>query len=106
MTICTVIVGALLLANFLVADFVRSSDRCFASLFWFVQAYSEGCFAVLLVIAVLLMAALGLIFTRLSRTADIDTSERVCASRMVYYLSMAIVSNVGSPWPATFRATG
>jgi len=96
--ICTVIVGALMLANFLVADFIRSPDRCFASLFWFIQSYSEGCFAVLLVIALLLLAALVSIFVRLSRIADIDTSERVCASRMVYYLAMAVVSNVGLPW--------
>ncbi len=94
-TICLVIIGMLLLANFLVADFIRSPDFCFASLFWFVAYWAQGCFAILLVISIVLLIGLVVIFVRLSRSITIETSERVAASRMVYYLALAVLSNVG-----------
>ncbi|CAK7233392.1 hypothetical protein SBRCBS47491_008592 [Sporothrix bragantina] len=92
-TICLIVLGILLLTNFLVADFIRSPDFCFASLFWFVAIYSRGCFAVFLAIDVILVVCTAIIFFRLTRSTQIEISERVSASRMVYYLAMGILSN-------------
>jgi len=87
----------LLLSNFLVADFLRSPDVCFASLFWFVSQYAQGCFVILLVIAIILFVGIAIIFVRLSRSVTVETCQRVTASRMVYYLALAVLSNVSSP---------
>ncbi|CAK7209165.1 hypothetical protein SCUCBS95973_000358 [Sporothrix curviconia] len=92
-TICLIALGILLLTNFLVADFIRSPDFCFASLFWFVAIYSRGSFAVFLAIDIILVLCTAIIFIRLTRSTQIDISERVSASRMVYYLAMGILSN-------------
>ncbi len=86
----------LLLITYLVADFVRAPDFCFASLFWFVAPYSRGCFAALLAITILLVASVAVIFVRLTQSIEIDTRERTSASQMVYYLSIGIISNVSS----------
>ncbi len=102
-TICLVIVGMLLLVNFLVADFVRSPDICFGSLFYFVASYAGGCFVALLVIAIIIAACTVIIFVRLSRSAKMETSERVAASRMVYYLTLAVVSIVSPLSQHEFR---
>lgn len=93
-TLCLSLVGMLLLINFLVADFVRSGDFCFASLFWFVVKYTEGIFYVLLVIAAVLTVCTVLIFIKLSKHTRIDTGERIAASRMVYYQALAVISAV------------
>ena len=45
-----------------------------------------------------------IIFVRLSQSTTIETSERVAASRMVYYLALAVVSNVCSPAPIKLRS--
>ncbi|EFX05401.1 hypothetical protein CMQ_3470 [Grosmannia clavigera kw1407] len=92
-TICLVIVCMLVLMNFLVADLDRAPDFCFASLFWFIAVYSKGIFAALLAIDVILVICLIILSVRLTQSAEIETSERVAASRMVYYLALAILSN-------------
>lgn len=93
-TLCLSLVGMLLLVNFLVADFVRTGDFCFASLFWFVVKYTEGVFVVLVVITVVLIACVFTIFYKLSKTSRIEKAERLAASRMVYYLALALISTV------------
>lgn len=98
-SICMAIVGMCLLANFLVADFIRTNDFCFASLFFFVRKYAVGIFGVLAGITSVLILCVVYIFIRLSRSTKVDSTERVAASRMVYYLALAIISNV-SPAPA------
>ena len=97
LAIYLVVVCMLLLVNFLVADFVRAPDFCFASLFWFVAIYSRGCFAALLAIDIILVLCAVMIFVQLTRTTTIEASERVSASRMIYYLALAIVSIVSRP---------
>lgn len=103
-TICLIILGMLLLTNFLVADFIRSPDFCFASLFWFVAIYSRGCFAVLLAIDIILVLCTAIIFVRLTRSTKIDIAERISASRMVYYLALGILSNVSFQNPPGFTS--
>jgi hypothetical protein len=93
-TIVLVFVGMALLAAFLVADFIRSRDECFGSLFWFVVEYADIIWAVFAAIAVLLIACAVTIFLRLSRNAKIEPGERVAASRMVFFLALAVISIV------------
>lgn len=94
MAICLFVVCMLVLINFLVADLDRAPDFCFASLFWYIAVYSRGSFAVLLAIDVILVICLTIISVRLTHSTEIEISERVAASRMVYYLALAILSNV------------
>ncbi|KAK2065605.1 hypothetical protein LY76DRAFT_216609 [Colletotrichum caudatum] len=91
-TICLAIVGTFLLITYLVTLFVRPPNFCFASLFWFVQRWKEGCFVILTTISVALLASTLVIFFRLHNNATIENSERVAASRMVYFLAVAFIS--------------
>ncbi|KAI1215045.1 uncharacterized protein F4807DRAFT_18900 [Annulohypoxylon truncatum] len=91
--ICLVLVKCLLLCTGLVGFFVRPPSFCFASLFWFVAKWAEGGAVLLLLIAVILAICSFVIFLKLTRHAMIEESERINASRMVYYLALAVVTN-------------
>jgi hypothetical protein len=93
-TICLATIGLLTLSNFLVADFIRTNDFCFGSLFWFVAKYSAGCFGILVAIASIIMVCFIIVAVKLYRSIKIEVTERVCASRMVYYMALAFISNV------------
>ncbi|KAI1867953.1 uncharacterized protein JN550_006760 [Neoarthrinium moseri] len=92
--ICMAVWKMLLVITGLVAFFIPSSDFCFASLFWFVAKWAEGGFALFMTISVILIACAVIVFLKLTRHATIETSERVQASRMVYYLAVGILSNI------------
>lgn len=96
-TICLAIVGTLLLVTYLVTHFIRPPNFCFASLFWFLQSYKRGSFVVLTIITAALFASVVIIFIKLHRSVTIDPTERVSASRMVYYLSLGFISSVSTP---------
>ncbi|KAG7119519.1 hypothetical protein HYQ45_015001 [Verticillium longisporum] len=91
---CLAIVGTLLLVTFVVTLFIRPPNFCFGSLFWFVQRWKAGVFILLIVIAATLLVCTVIIAWRLHNNCQIEESERVAASRMVYYLTMAIISTV------------
>lgn len=91
--ICLVIVKVLLVITGLVGVFVQPPTFCFASLFWFVAKWAKGGFAILLIITVVLATCIAIIFTKLTRYSIIEDSERVAASRMVFYLALAVVTN-------------
>ncbi|KAI0848668.1 hypothetical protein F5Y00DRAFT_84922 [Daldinia vernicosa] len=91
--ICLAVVGVLLLTTGLVGYFIRPPPFCFASLFWFVARWAEGGFVVLLIIAVTLAICTVIIFLKLTRYSTIEESERISASRMVYFLALAFVTN-------------
>lgn len=93
-TICVTTVGLLVLTNFLVADFIRAKDFCFASLFFLIATYGTGCFGVLTAITAILLVCGITIFMKLHRSTKIEVTERVTSSRMVYYLALATISNV------------
>lgn len=95
-TICLTTIGLLTLANFLVADFIRTNDFCFGSLFWFVAKYSVGCFAVLVAVASIILVCVFTVAVKLYKSIKIEVTERVCASRMVYYMALALISNVSA----------
>ncbi|XXG99947.1 hypothetical protein Hte_006288 [Hypoxylon texense] len=91
--ICLVIVKVLLVATGLVGFFIPPPSFCFASLFWYVAKWAEGGFALLLIVVVVLALCTVIIFIRLTRYSTIETSERVSASRTVYYLALAVITN-------------
>lgn len=93
-SVCLSIIGMLALANFLVADFDRSPDFCLSSLFWFVAHYSVVCFGLLVAIVTVTLICSVIIFVRLHRSIKIEVTARVAASRMVYYMVLATISNV------------
>ncbi|KAL2167710.1 hypothetical protein VTG60DRAFT_886 [Thermothelomyces hinnuleus] len=92
-SICLSIVGMLLLANFLIADFDRSPNFCLSSLFWFVAHYSVLCFGLLVAITSIVLGSAVTLFVRLYRSIKIEVTARVAASRMVYYLALAAISD-------------
>ncbi|KAK3378446.1 hypothetical protein B0H63DRAFT_247591 [Podospora didyma] len=92
-SICLFIISMLTLANFLVADFDQSPNFCLTSLFWFVAHYSVGCFGLLVGIVSTLLICAVVIFVRLHRSIEVEVTARVSASRTVYYLALAIISN-------------
>ena len=97
--ICFVLINILLVATGLVAFFIRAPNFCFASLFWFVAKWAEGAFALLVIIDVVLVGCIVVIYMKLTRYTTIQNSERVGASRIVYYLIVGVLSNVSVPLP-------
>jgi hypothetical protein len=95
-SICLSIIGMLLLANFLIAIFDRSPNFCLTSLIWFVAHYSVICFGLFVAITAILLTCAVTIFVRLHRSIKVEVTARVAASRMVYYLALAVISNVSS----------
>ncbi|KAK4103937.1 hypothetical protein N658DRAFT_513963 [Parathielavia hyrcaniae] len=91
--ICLSITGMLLLSNFLISIFDRSPNSCLASLFWFVVHYSVICFGLFVAIATILSISTVVVFIRLHRSIQVEVTARVAASRMVYYLALAVISN-------------
>lgn len=91
---CIGTLGVFTIAALVVASVDRAPDFCFASLYWFVKVYAPGSFGVLLSVSVILLVAVGIIFIKLSKSHMIDPTERMAASRMVYYLTLGVISNV------------
>ncbi|KAI1108984.1 hypothetical protein F5Y14DRAFT_54522 [Nemania sp. NC0429] len=91
--ICMTIVKTALLATGLATFFIRAPNVCFASLFWFVAKWADGGVALLLVIVVVLAVCAGIIYIKLMRPSMVEDDERVGASRMVYYIALAIIPN-------------
>lgn len=83
------------IVTFIVAAVDKAPDFCFASLFWYLKVYSPICFAVLLIVTIVLLISIVTIFLKLSRGRNmIDPIERLASSRMVYYLCVGVISNV------------
>ncbi|KAI3401050.1 hypothetical protein diail_759 [Diaporthe ilicicola] len=91
--ICLGTVSTFLLAALLVAAISRAPDFCFASLLWIVKPYAKGIFAVLLGVSVVLPPVIITIFVKLSKSRMVDPTERMAASRMIYYLILGFISN-------------
>lgn len=97
MTICLGIVATLLLASLCVAVGDQAPDYCFASLFWILEHFAVGIFALLLLVSIALIIVVATILVALSKGHMIDSTERMAASRMSYYLALGVVSNVSCP---------
>jgi hypothetical protein len=94
--ICLTVIKIALLTTGLVAFFIRAPDFCFASLFWFVQKWATGGFVLLISIVVILAVCAVIIYLKLTRYSMIEDDERVSASRMIYYITLAIIPNVSA----------
>ncbi|KAF4119608.1 hypothetical protein GMORB2_4517 [Geosmithia morbida] len=70
-------------------------DKCYASLFWFAQQWRPVCFGLLVGIASTIFVSTIITFVklRLSTTNESHPGERQAASHMVYYMSVATISN-------------
>lgn len=90
----------LLLANFLIASFDQAPNFCLTSLFWFVAHHAVICFGLLTTIATIVLTCVVIIFVRLHRSIIVEVTARVAASRMVYYLALAVISLVSHSHPA------
>ncbi|KAG6356950.1 hypothetical protein INS49_014825 [Diaporthe citri] len=91
--ICLGTISTFLLATLLVAAISRAPDFCFASLLWIVKPYAKGIFAVFLGVSVVLLLVIITIFVKLSKGRMVDPTERMAASRMIYYLILGFISN-------------
>lgn len=87
MTVVTLIVAAV----------DRAPDFCFASLFWFVRSYAAGCFAVFVTISATTLIVIGTIFGKLRNAKQVSPTERMAATRMIYYLVVGFISQVSLP---------
>lgn len=82
------------LVTLIVAIVERAPDFCFASLFWFIRTYSTGGFAVFVTVATITLIVIGTIFLKLNRSRTVSSTERVAATRMIYYLALGFISEV------------
>lgn len=96
-SVCVAIVVVALAGTYAVTRFVRAPNFCFASLYWFVQRWRVACFSILVAITGSLVLACGLTFMRLFYSTNAGAVERIAASRMVYYMCIAAITNVSSP---------
>ncbi|KAK7413455.1 hypothetical protein QQX98_007680 [Neonectria punicea] len=91
--ICVVVVGLCLLVTYLVTFAVRPPNFCFACLVWFLQHYKLACFGILITAVVILIAEAVVISVKLMKATNLGPTERIEASRMVYFLVVAAVTN-------------
>jgi uncharacterized membrane protein HdeD (DUF308 family) len=88
-----------LVALYAVTLKLRPPELCFASLFWFTQAWRPVCFGLLVAITSTLLLCLFVVFFRLRHGKVTSAVERTSASHMVYYIAVAVISNVRSAHP-------
>ncbi|GAP84035.1 putative Bile salt-activated lipase [Rosellinia necatrix] len=91
--ICLTIVKIALLATGLITFFIRAPNVCFAALFWFVAKWAEIGFALLIAIVVIMVTCAVIIYLKLTRYSMIEDDERIGASRMIYYIALAVIPN-------------
>lgn len=91
--ICVAAVVVGLLVTFLVTFAVRPPNFCFACLVWFLQHYKLACFGILVAAVVILLVQAVIISVRLLKATNIGPTERTEASRMVYFLVVAVITN-------------
>ncbi|KAI1330153.1 hypothetical protein F5Y16DRAFT_47527 [Xylariaceae sp. FL0255] len=91
---CLIFVNLALIITGLIAFVVRPPNICFASLFWFVARWAEGGFILLLILVVILTSCATIIYLQLRRQPTIRQGDRVGASRLFYYIVLAIFPNI------------
>ncbi|KAF5008827.1 hypothetical protein FDECE_4917 [Fusarium decemcellulare] len=89
---CLVVIGLLLVLTYGITFAIRPSNFCFAGLFWYLHRYNRGCFGLLTTIVSLMLIQCGIISFKLHTGAKMSFAERDEASRMVYYMVVALVS--------------
>lgn len=100
--ICLAVI-VLMLVGTAIPVYVRpEKDFCFASLAWFVTRFGRIGLGLLLMSMCIAIKCAIMIFYRLTTLNTIDHRQRIAASRMVYYLVLAVVSMV-SKWFGCIR---
>ncbi|KAI6782927.1 uncharacterized protein J7T54_002086 [Emericellopsis cladophorae] len=91
--LCIVIIAAGLFALWGVTLSFKPPALCFASLFWFTQAWRPVCLGLFVAIASTLLIAACVVLLRLRYSAKTPSMDRMAASHMVYYMIIAAISN-------------
>ncbi|KAM0236260.1 hypothetical protein ACHAP5_009438, partial [Fusarium lateritium] len=89
---CLATVGILLIVVLSITFVVRPSQFCFANLLSYLHRYDAGCFGALLTVIILVLIECGLICFKLHTGARMSVAERDEASRMVYFMVIAVIS--------------
>lgn len=90
-SICIAVVMLMVAGTWVPSHINPEEDLCFASLMWFVTRFGVEGLVLLAAMAGLSTVAAIVIFYRLSTGSLIDQHQRIAASRMVYYLVLAVV---------------
>ncbi|KIL91141.1 hypothetical protein FAVG1_05838 [Fusarium avenaceum] len=89
---CLVTISVLLIIVLSITFVVRPSQFCFANLLSYLHRYDTGCFGALLTVIVLVLIECGLICFKLHTGARMSVADRDEASRMVYFMVIAVIS--------------
>ncbi|RSM10943.1 hypothetical protein CEP52_003267 [Fusarium oligoseptatum] len=89
---CLVIIGLFLLVAFSITFAIEPPNFCFAGLFWYLHRYNLGCFGLLTTIVSLILIQCGVISYKLHTGSSMSFAVRDEASRMVYYMVIALLS--------------
>ncbi|RSL57895.1 hypothetical protein CEP54_008075 [Fusarium duplospermum] len=89
---CLVIIGLFLLVTFSITFAIQPPNFCFAGLFWYLHRYNLGCFGLLTTIVSLILIQCGVISFKLHTGSSMSFAVRDEASRMVYYMVIALLS--------------
>ncbi|KAI8714337.1 hypothetical protein NCS52_01153400 [Fusarium sp. LHS14.1] len=89
---CLVIIGLFLLVTFSITFAIQPPNFCFAGLFWYLHRYNLGCFGLLTAIVVSILIQCGVISFKLHTGSSMSFAMRDEASRMVYYMVIALLS--------------
>jgi hypothetical protein len=93
-SICLAVIVSMLLVTSIPTHIRPETDFCFASLAWFVTRYGVLGLSLLAACGGLAIISATIIFYRLTTLTTINHHQRIAASRMVYYLVLAILSLV------------
>ena len=71
-------------------------DQCYASLFWYTQRWRPVTYGLLVAITSILAIAGVALFLQVRQNTIRCNRERMAASNMVYYIAIAVISNVST----------
>jgi hypothetical protein len=94
--ICLVAVVMLIILTWIPSRAYPAGDSCIASLTFYIRNKGRAGVVTISCITVVIVASLAIITIQLSRNAKIPKSERIAASRMVYYLVITTIIMVRS----------
>ncbi|WAO93797.1 Hypothetical protein NCS54_01135200 [Fusarium falciforme] len=89
---CLIIIGLSLLVTFSITFAIQPPNFCFAGLFWYLHRYNLGCFGLLTTIVLSILIQCGVISFKLHTGSRMSFAVRDEASRMVYYMVIALLS--------------
>lgn len=92
--ICIVLVVIGLVGLYVLTLFERAPNFCFATLAFFIQRWKLETFIIFSVITGLLFFSAIITYTRLLTSNVVGAMERKAGSKMVYYLCIAVITNV------------